>query len=198
MLINWICISSVSASLTFIWLHYGKKRTKNCTKVLFYEPIIYRTCNCIRTFDINCLSENCSSFKTREIILCLRKARKTMDICIYSISNKPIAEEIIAAYKRGVLIRIIVSNCILYESKEIKIFKKIGITLKYQDNNDSSYMHHKFAIVDSAWLIQGSMNWTHQATYGNWENTIITDLQSLVIPFSIGFEKTWEKTILVA
>jgi len=116
---------------------------------------------------------------------------------MFAISNKPIANEIIAAHKRGVLIRIIVSNCILFESKEIKNLKRTGIELKYQENYSSSYMHHKFAIVDSTWLIQGSMNWTHQATYGNWESAIITDLQSLIIPFSIGFEKTWEKTILI-
>jgi len=146
---------------------------------------------------MNCSSPNCSSFKTKEIILGLQKARKTMDICMFAISNKPISKEIIDAHKRGVLVRIIVSNCILFESKEIKVLIKTGIKLKYQENYNSSYMHHKFAIVDSTWLIQGSMNWTHQATYGNWENFIITDLQSLIIPFSKGFEKTWEKTIFV-
>jgi len=121
-----------------------------------------------------------------------------MDICMFAISNKSIAKEIINAHERGVLIRVIVSNCILLESKEIEKLKKIGIRLKYQENYNSSYMHNKFAIVDSTWLIQGSMNWTHQATYGNWENSIITNLQSLIIPFSIGFEKTWEKTILIS
>jgi len=77
------------------------------------------------------------------------------------------------------------------------MFLEVGIKIKYQKNRETSYMHNKFAIVDSTWLIQGSMNWTHQATYGNWESVIITDLQSLIIPFSIGFEKIWQKTILV-
>ncbi|XP_022166844.1 mitochondrial cardiolipin hydrolase-like isoform X2 [Myzus persicae] len=197
-LIEWLCISSISSALTLIWLHYGKKRTKNCTKVLFYNPNTKPNCNCLYSFDIHCVSPNCSSFKTREIILCLQKARKTMDICMFAISNKPIAKEIIDAHKRGVLVRIIVSNCILFESKEIKVLKKTGIKLKYQKDFNSSYMHNKFAIIDSTWLIQGSMNWTHQATYGNWESCIITDLQSLIVPFAIGFEKTWAKTIFVS
>ncbi|XP_003247580.1 mitochondrial cardiolipin hydrolase [Acyrthosiphon pisum] len=197
-LINWICVSCISSSLTLIWLKYGKRRTKNCTKVLLYEPIDKTTCNCLQSFTVECLSPNCSSSKTKEILLCLKSARKTMDICMFAISNKPIANEIIAAHKRGVLVRVVVCNCILFESKEIQNLKNIGIKLKYQEDFKSSYMHHKFAIIDSKWLIQGSMNWTHQATYGNWESSIITDLQSLVIPFTKGFEKTWEKTILIS
>jgi len=116
---------------------------------------------------------------------------------MFAISNEPIADEIIAAHRRGLLIRIVVSNCVLLYSKEIKMFKQFGIRIKYQENHQTSYMHNKYAIVDSRCLIQGSMNWTHQATYGNWESVVITDLQSLVIPFSIGFEKTWKNTILV-
>lgn len=196
-LTTWICISCISSSLTFTWLNYRKKRTNNCTKVLFYNPINKTTCSCLHSFNIKCLSPNCSSSKTREIILCLQSARKSMDICMFAISNEPIANEIIAAHKRGILIRIIVSNCILFESDEIKNLKRTGIKIKYQENYNSSYMHHKFAIVDYIWLIQGSMNWTHQATYGNWESSIITNLQSLIIPFTIGFEKTWKKTILI-
>lgn len=197
-LINWICISCISSSLTLIWLHYGKKRTNNSIKVLFYDPVIKSTnCNCRNSFSLNCLSPNCSSVKMKEIILCLRKAKKSMDICVFAISNKPIANEVVAAHQRGILIRIIISNCILVYSHEIKMFLKVGIIIKYQENKQTSYMHNKFAIVDSTWLIQGSMNWTHQATYGNWESVLITDLQSLIIPFSIGFEKTWQKTILV-
>lgn len=188
-IIKWICISCISSSLTFLWLHYGKRRTKNHTKVLFYDPTSKITCNCQRSFNINCLIPNCSSIKTREIILCLQGAKNTIDICMFAISNKPISNKIVEAHKRGVLIRIIVSNCILVNSKEIEMFKNVGIKLKYQENYNTSYMHNKFAIVDSKWLIHGSMNWTHQATYGNWESVMITDLQSLIIPFSIGFEE---------
>ncbi|XP_025190356.1 mitochondrial cardiolipin hydrolase-like [Melanaphis sacchari] len=197
-LINWICISCISSSLTLLWLHYKRKRNKSFTKVLFYDPTIKSTdCNCFRSFNIDCLSPNCSSFKTKEIIFCLQRARKSMDICVFSISNKPIANEIVNAHKRGILVRIIVCNCILVISNEIKMFMRAGITLKYQENYTNSYMHHKFAIIDSTWLIHGSMNWTHQATHDNWESIMITDLQSLIVPFSIGFEKTWQKTILI-
>uniref|UniRef100_A0A2S2NIK6 Mitochondrial cardiolipin hydrolase n=1 Tax=Schizaphis graminum TaxID=13262 RepID=A0A2S2NIK6_SCHGA len=197
-LIKWICVSCISSTLTLIWLHYGKKRIKNSTKVLFYDPTIKSTnCRCRYSFNIDCLSPNCSSVKTKEIILCLRKAKKSMDICVFAISNKPISNEILAAHKQGILIRIIISNCILINSNEIQMFIKNGIKLKYQENYKNSYMHNKFAIIDSTWLIHGSMNWTHQATYGNWESVIITDLPSLIIPFSIGFEKTWQKNSFI-
>lgn len=197
-LINWICISCISSSLTLIWLHYGKKKNKSSNQVLFYDPLTNtNSCNCRYNFNINCSLPTCSSSKTREILLCLQRVQKSLDICMFAISNESITKVIIAAYNRGISVRIIVCNCVLIKSKQINMLKHAGIRIKYQENYHSSYMHHKFVIVDSTWLIQGSMNWTHQATYGNWENVLITDLQSLVIPFSIGFEKTWENTIFV-
>ena len=35
-------------------------------------------------------------------------------------------------------------------------------------------MHHKFAIIDSSILLNGSFNWTERAVYGNCENLVIS------------------------
>lgn len=188
---NWICVSCVSASLTLMWLYFDKKKRKNNTKVLFYDPLSNTSCQCRHHFNIECPFANCSSLKTKEIINCLQNAKKSIDVCVYTISNEPIASTVIAAYLRGVQVRCVVSNCILLNSKEIQQFKSIGIKVKYQSDSQNSYMHQKFSIVDSTWLIHGSMNWTHQATFDNWESVLITDIPSLVNAFSEGFEKTW-------
>lgn len=111
---------------------------------------------------------------------------------MFTISNKPISNEIIIAHNRGILIRIIVSNCILLlQSKELKCFRDIGIEVKYQKITKKNHMHNKYAIVDSKYLINGSMNWTHQATFDNWENVIVTNSPNLVATFSNIFEQTW-------
>lgn len=35
-------------------------------------------------------------------------------------------------------------------------------------------MHHKFAIIDSSILLNGSFNWTERAVYENCENLVIS------------------------
>lgn len=172
-----------------MWLHYGKKQVSDF-KVLFYRPYRNRTCKCRIMFNELCLSVNCPSIKTREIMKCLRSAKKSIDICVFALSNKPIAAEVIDAHKRGVLVRVVVSNCYLLKSQELKRFKMARIEVKHQ-RDTFLYMHNKYSIVDNTWLIQGSMNWTHQAVFDNWENVVITNSPSLVSEFCQSFEKVW-------
>lgn len=69
-----------------------------------------------KVFDSQFLDVCCSSIQTKEIIYCLRRTTQTIDICVFALSNKVLSNEIIIAYKRGILIRVIVSNCILLQS----------------------------------------------------------------------------------
>lgn len=186
-----ICVSCVSATLTIIWLIYYNKINNNTTKVLFYDPFKPSNCNCKLSLNIDCSLSNCSTKNTREIIHCLMNAKKSINISVFCISNIPIANAILNAHSRGIPIRIIISNNILKNSNEIKSFLIAGINIKYQKDSANTYMHNKFAVIDSTWLINGSMNWTHQATYLNWENVIITNSQNLVNEYSKGFEELW-------
>lgn len=198
MLINWICVSSVSFSLTMVWLRYYKKKSNTKFNVMFYNPFIQtsRTCRCRYNFSLHCPVTTCPSLNTREIIFCLRNAKKTIDVCMFAISNKPITSEIMAAQSRGVVIRIIISDCVLKNSSEIGMLSRVNIPIKLQPNGNNSFMHHKFCIVDSTWLIHSSLNWTHQGTFDNWESLFITNSESLLKEFSKGYETIWTKLSL--
>lgn len=137
------------------------------------------------------MNVDCSFKNTREIIKCIQNAKISIDVCVFTISNMEISNAIMDAHSRGVYIRIIISNCILKNVKEIQNFLNAGIALKYQNRYNTNYMHNKYAIIDSTWLINGSMNWTHQGTFLNWENVLITNSQILVIEYSKYFDKTW-------
>ena len=54
-------------------------------------------------------------------------------------------------------------------------------------------MHHKFCIVDSDLLINGSFNWTETAVMGNNENVVISNNTKVVSCFVKEFEKLWSK-----
>lgn len=184
---NPICMSCICVSF-IIWRRFIKTE-RNYFKVIFFNPLRKRLCKCI-SYNWECLDANCPFNKTAEITCYLKNATKSIDICVFAVSNKQISAEIIAAHKRGVVVRIIVSNCILINGKEINCFRKCGIELKCQ-KNVISYMHHKFCVIDCKWLLHGSMNWTRQATDGNWESILITDLPSLVSEFSNAFKYIW-------
>jgi phosphatidylserine/phosphatidylglycerophosphate/cardiolipin synthase-like enzyme len=60
-------------------------------------------------------------------------------------------------------------------------------------DNSPFHMHHKFAIVDGATLLTGSLNWTVQAVQSNQENVIITDDAALVHAFAGCFAQLWRQ-----
>ena len=53
-------------------------------------------------------------------------------------------------------------------------------------------MHHKFAIIDSKLVINGSFNWTGTAVLGNNENVVITNQRRVVEPFVREYSRLWE------
>lgn len=51
---------------------------------------------------------------------------------------------------------------------------KSGGKLYWQENKDSSLMHHKFCIIDKKTVITGSYNWTNKAQ-SNFENIVVIE-----------------------
>jgi phosphatidylserine/phosphatidylglycerophosphate/cardiolipin synthase-like enzyme len=60
-------------------------------------------------------------------------------------------------------------------------------------DNSPFHMHHKFAIVDSRLLLNGSLNWTVQGVKHNEENVMITTDPVMVRKFKEQFEHLWSK-----
>ncbi len=121
----------------------------------------------------------------------LRSAKKSLDICVFTISDNDISAEIKAAHQRGVKTRIITDNDkSLDEGSDILLLANFGIEVKV-DMTDN-HMHHKFSISDSCELITGSFNWTKSAEAHNQENIIsIIDAVSIK-EYGGEFEKLWK------
>lgn len=52
-------------------------------------------------------------------------------------------------------------------------------------------LHHKFIIVDGKTLVSGSLNWTMQSFFGNYENILLVVEKGVVSDFQRQFDKLW-------
>ena len=120
----------------------------------------------------------------------LGRARKTADICVFTITDDRIASAILKTHARGVQIRIISDNDKQEDGgSDIERLARAGIALRVDETEH--HMHHKFAVFDGGTLLNGSYNWTRSAASYNEENLIVTSEPKLVQTFTEHFAKMW-------
>ena len=121
----------------------------------------------------------------------IKMARKSLDICVFTITDNRISEEILDAHKRGVRVRIITDNDKANDlGSDIDQLANRGVDVR--KDQTSFHMHHKFAIFDQAQLLTGSFNWTVSAAKNNEENLVITDDPDLIRQFAGEFDRLWK------
>ena len=101
-------------------------------------------------------------------------------------------EEVLAAHRRGVAVRIVTDNDKEYDAgSDISRLRDAGIPVVV--DRTEAHMHHKFAIFDGERLLNGSYNWTRSAGQYNEENVVLSNDRQLVGTFSAQFEKLWRQ-----
>lgn len=127
--------------------------------------------------------------KLREL---LRTAKRSVDICVYTVSDDRLAEEVLAGHRRGVTVRLISDNDKKFdEGSDVLRLRDAGVPVRIDDS--PFHMHHKFALFDGRLLANGSFNWTRSATTSNEENLVVTDDANLVRSFAAQFETLWAR-----
>ncbi|XP_020287748.1 mitochondrial cardiolipin hydrolase [Pseudomyrmex gracilis] len=165
------------------------KDTEQIFEVTFYSKESALCRNHLASFK-PCQKENCPIGYIKKIIEYLDSAQSTLDICMYFFTTSKLAEAVVRAKHRGVVVRIISDHSFLSHSgAQIMYFIKEGIRPMLKNLN--VLMHHKFVIIDNEILINGSINWTNTAFFGNFENMIITNEPLILNPFVKEFEKLW-------
>ena len=113
---------------------------------------------------------------------------QTIDIAVYSITNKKITSALLSAKKRGARIRVVTDRTMAgnkYSKDEVLL--KAGIPLR--KNKKHKIEHNKFAVFDGSHIVTGSYNWTDAATKNNSENCVFLD--ALAEVYSARFEYLW-------
>jgi phosphatidylserine/phosphatidylglycerophosphate/cardiolipin synthase-like enzyme len=112
---------------------------------------------------------------------------KSIDLCVFTITDDRLSDEILRAHERKVQIRILTDNEKSRDGGSDALrLAQAGIPV-YIDTSPF-HMHHKFGIFDNRTLITGSYNWTRSASRDNEENIVLLEDASLVGRFRQEFE----------
>ncbi|MFO0956548.1 MAG: phospholipase D-like domain-containing protein [Isosphaeraceae bacterium] len=126
----------------------------------------------------------------RAIVRRIEGAQHALDVCVFTITDDRLADALIAAHARGVAVRVVTDNEKADDfGSDVDRLASAGLAVRV--DRSPFHMHHKFAIVDGATLLNGSYNWTRGASRDNLENLVITDDPRLVGPFAGQFGRLW-------
>ena len=156
--------------------------------ILFFSLSLLSTC--IQAEVKAYFNKDCEAALIAEI----GKAKKSIDIAIFSFTRFNIATGLLKAASKGVRIKILWDKTQLdsseYGAKILSMLKKENIEVFLIDKR--SKMHHKFAIVDGDTILTGSYNFTTSASKYNDENLIIFQDKKIAEKFL----KAWEGILL--
>ena len=174
-------VIACSAWLWYRWRRRHKHRKEEINRVLFFPRE-----KGIRNGDE---LERGHSFSV--LVETLNCVQETLNVCVFTISHYELASVLIRAHQRGVIVRVLTDNEQMSSSgSQIERLRRAGIQVR--NDNTSYFMHHKFVVIDQRCLVNGSLNWTTQAIYGNQENVTVTTNSELVHPFCEQFEYLWD------
>jgi cardiolipin hydrolase len=121
----------------------------------------------------------------------IRGCRRSLDICVFSITHDRLAEAVVDAHRRGIPVRLLTDvDKTLDRGSDVLDLARAGVPVR--TDTTESLMHNKFAIFDGDVLATGSYNWTRSATRANQENILITDDPRLVDAYRAEFDRLWE------
>ncbi|TLD86580.1 phospholipase D-like domain-containing protein [Helicobacter sp. MIT 05-5294] len=144
--------------------------------------------------------EQDKAFKT--LISTISNTQKTLDVAIYSFTNREISKAIRDIAKKGVKVRIV------YDKKSNQNANKstIGYLAKLknietcllegelsENRKFRGLMHMKMAISDENALVLGSANWSKSAFETNYETFLITQDKDSIFKAKRAFEKMFQK-----
>lgn len=129
---------------------------------------------------------------TKKILPIINNANKYIYIPVFYITKKELVNELIAAHKRGVEVKII--NDATNASNKYTIhhqLREAGIKVKTE--NYAGKLHSKAMIIDDEYSIIGSMNFTNSGEKRNDENVVIIKDEEIAQYLKSTFLKLWDK-----
>jgi len=174
-----------------------QKSERFWSKVLFF-PVPKSPCYDFIFKPQGCQQESCMSCHDTDnefyqLIQVIMHADKYIDISMYSLTCKELADAVLRKFNQGVQVRLVTDTEFMNKSgSKIADFFLAGINVRHHKVVDY-YMHHKFIVVDQNIVVMGSANWTQAAFVGNNENVIVSNYPDIVQSYNQRFNMLWKK-----
>lgn len=125
----------------------------------------------------------------QRIISEIQKADKNIFLAMAWFTDRDIANAIIDAKKRNVTVEIILSSNV--DNERVKdMFKAADINVHaFETGDERGIMHHKFCLIDNNISINGSYNYSYNASKNNVENIHISTAQDTYKQLLAEFER---------
>jgi phosphatidylserine/phosphatidylglycerophosphate/cardiolipin synthase-like enzyme len=109
---------------------------------------------------------------TEAVVAELEKAKKSVLVQAYSFTSAPIAQALVAAHKRGVMVQVVLDKSQRTEKYSSADFVAHGGIPTYIETKHA-IAHNKIIILDDTLVLTGSFNFTKAAESSNAENLLV-------------------------
>lgn len=126
------------------------------------------------------------------LIKLFNSANNTIDIAVYSIDNQDIANALVDATNRGIIVRIITDrrkSVYKYQLIALSILKAHNIPILI--NSHAGLMHMKMSIIDKKYMAMGSFDYTLEASQTNDEIMLILSESQAIQVCQDQFDRMW-------
>ena len=122
-------------------------------------------------------------------------AERELLVAGYFFTSKPIAKALLAAHKRGVVVRVVVdakSNTGRYTAANFLANHEVPV----RRNGNYAVMHHKFMVIDGEHVQTGSFNYSAAAVSRNAENVLMLwNMPELAGIYTREWQRLWDEAI---
>lgn len=122
-------------------------------------------------------------------------AEREILVAGYSFTSKPIAKALLAAHKRGVVVRVVVdakSNTGRYTAASFLANYEVPV----RRNGNYAVMHHKFMVIDGEHVQTGSFNYSAAAVSRNAENVLMLwNMPELAGIYTREWQRLWDEAM---
>ncbi len=125
------------------------------------------------------------------VVASIQSAKRTVDAVSYEFNLPTMAEALIDAHNRGLIVRLVTDTDSMGEEAVQEI---IDAGVPVVEDDRSAIMHDKFVIVDGTTLWTGSWNFTENDTYRNNNNLLAVASSRLVANYQTEFNEMFERS----
>lgn len=117
------------------------------------------------------------------------KARESVDVAMFTLTDRKVQEALEKALARGVKVRVVTEQKQAGRSAVDDRLEQRGALVVRGANRVGPYsaMHHKYAIVDGKRVLTGAVNWTKNGTRYSEEDLLVVESEALAGSFADNF-----------